>query len=86
MCLSLEKASKPESNLLTLLSDQVLKEALLIVALSDNIHKQIVLLPEAVNLIVLVFNDGSFTMPSDSLIDVFFLSDVFTICVCEGCS
>ena len=57
----------------------MLKEALLIVALSDDIHKQIVLFPEAVNLIVLVFDNGAFAMPCDGLFDVFFLCNVFVV-------
>ena len=62
----------------------MLKEALLIVAFRDDIDQQIVLLPQAVNLVVLILNDGTFAVPSHALLHVFLLRDVFTVGVREG--
>ena len=70
---------------LTLLFDKMLKEALLIVSLRDNIDQQIVLLPKPVNLIVLILDDSSFAMPGDALLHVLLLRDVFPVCVRESC-
>ena len=81
---NLEDMRRWSSSTLTLLSNQVLKEALLIVSFSDDIYKQVVLLPQAVDLIVLVFNYGALSVPSHALLDVLLLSDVLAVSVREG--
>ena len=71
---------------LTLLLYEMFNEALLIVALGDDVDEDVVLLPHSVNLVVLVLNDGALAMPSHALLHVLFLSDVLGICVRESCS
>ena len=68
---------------LTLLSDEVLDEPLLVVALRDDVDQDIVLLPEAVDLVVLIFDDGALPVPCDALLDVLLLRDVVFVRVCE---
>ena len=73
------------SGRLTLLLDDVLKEALLIVAFGDDIDEDVVLFPHAVNLIVLILDDGALSMPRDALVHVLLLRDVFAVRVRECC-
>lgn len=68
-----------------LLLDDVLKEALLIVAFGDDIDEDVVLFPHAVNLIVLILDDSALSMPRDALVHVLLLRDVFAVRVRECC-
>ena len=69
---------------LTLLFNHKLQEALLVVSFGDDIDKQVVLLPQAIDLIVLVFDDSALSVPCHTLINVLFLSDVVLIRVGES--
>lgn len=71
---------------LTLSLDHELNEALLVVALSDHVHEDVVLLPKTVDLVVLVFDDCPAPMPRDGLLHVLLLGDVFRLRVRERCS
>ena len=71
--------------ILTLLFDEVFEEALLIVSLRDDIHQQVVLFPQAINLIVLVLDDGTLAMPSHALFHVLLLRDILLVRVRKGC-
>ena len=76
----------PESGIkLTLLLDHKLDEALLVVAFCDHIDQDVILLEHTVDLVVLIFNDSALSVPSDALIDVFFLTDVLSVCISECC-
>ena len=61
----------------------MLEEALLIVAFRDDIDQDIILLPHAVNLVVLVLDDGSLAMPRDTLLHVLLLGDIEVVRVRE---
>ena len=58
---------------LTFLADHELYESLLVVAFCNDVHKDIVLLEEAIDLVVLVLKDGASAMPSNCREDVLFL-------------
>ena len=64
---------------LTLLLDHVLDEALLIIALGDDIDEDVVLLPQTIDRVVLVLDDGAFTVPCDRLLDILLLRQAFTV-------
>ena len=68
---------------LTLLLNHVFKEALLIVSFGDDIHKQVVLLPQAVDLIILIFNNGALSVPCHTLLNELLLSDILAVSVSE---
>ena len=68
---------------LTFLLDHVFDEALLIVALGNDVDEDVVLLPETVNLVVLVFNDGPLSMVGHAVFDKLLLRDVVRVCVRE---
>ena len=69
---------------LTLLLNHVFKEALLIVSFGDDIHKQVVLLPQAVDLIILIFDYGTLSVPCHALLNELLLSDILAVSVREG--
>ena len=69
---------------LTLLLDEVLNEALLIIALGNDIDQDIVLLPHPIDLIVLILNDSALSVPSHALLHKLLLSDVLGVCVRES--
>ena len=54
----------------------MLKEALLVVSLGNNIDKQEVLFPHAINLVVLVLDYGALAVPGHALLHVLLLRDV----------
>ena len=64
------------ARILTLLFNEVLKEALLVVSLGNNIDKQEVLFPHAINLVVLVLDYGALAVPGHALLHVLLLRDV----------
>ena len=70
---------------LTLLLDHELNEALLVIALCNDIDEDVVLLEHAVDLVVLIFDDSALAVPGDTLIDVFFLADILSVCISECC-
>ena len=55
---------------LTLDFHDVFKEPLLIVPIRNDINQNVVLFPHAVNLIVLILDDSTFSMPCDALFHV----------------
>ena len=61
----------------------MLDEALLIVALGDDVDKDVVLLPQTVNLVVLVLDDGPLAMVDHAVLDELLLRDVVRVSVRE---
>ena len=80
-----EHCSNNEGSKLTLLLDHELNEALLVIALCNDIDEDVVLLEHPIYLVVLIFHDGALPVPRDTLIDVFFLADILSVCISEGC-
>ena len=64
--------------------DHVLDEALLVVAFGDHVHENVVLFPEAVDLVVLVLYHGPPAVPGHCLLHVSLLGDILRICIREG--
>ena len=74
------------TNELTFLLDHELDEALLIEAFGNNVDEDIILFPHAVNLVVLVFYDSTFSMPCHTVLDILLLSNILLVSVSESCS
>ena len=68
---------------LTFSLDHVLDEALLIVAFGDDVDKDVVLLPQTVNLVVLVLDDSPLAMVDHAVLDELLLRDVVRVSVRE---
>ena len=64
---------------LTLLGDHELDEALLVVALRDDVHQDVVLLELPVRLVVLVFKHGATSVPCDRALDVLVLRGLLVL-------
>jgi hypothetical protein len=84
-CLSRsEKISVNWLRKLTFDFDHEFNEAFLVVALSDDIHEDVVLLPHAINLVVLVLNDGASAVPYNGLLHEFLLTVVTLVVTNES--
>ena len=64
---------------LNLLGDHELDETLLVVALRDDVHQDVVLLELPVRLVVLVFKDGATSVPRDGALDVLVLRGLLVL-------
>ncbi len=71
---------------LTLLLDHEFDKSLLVVALSDDVDQDVVLLEHAVDLVVLVLDDGALSVPYCRLDHILLLADILFICISKGSS
>ena len=68
---------------LTFTLDEELDEALLIVSLRNDVDQDVVLLPHAIDLVVLVLNDGTLAMIGSAVLNELLLSDVVSVRIGE---
>ncbi len=63
-----------------------LDEALLVVAFSYDVDKDVVLLEHAIDLVILVLDNSALSVPDHRLVHVLLLAYVLLICLSECCS